>query len=183
MLVFEERGKTEYPEKNVSEQSREATNSVHIWRQHSIYCKTQWKEQRMFQSLHETNFKFKTLEFLSLIFTCWHITKPVLKSYYYYYDEYGGDDDDDEMMKNIYNSFRCCKITNSGTFVLQIVWISSLDWKVTIFGGDLFLLNAIVRVKRYESSDSRCDPRTPLIKRHNSSWEVCISLQWLQFNW
>ena len=32
MLVFEERGKPEYPEKNLSEQSREPTNSVHIWR-------------------------------------------------------------------------------------------------------------------------------------------------------
>ena len=32
MLVFEERGKPEYPEKNLSEQSREPTNSDHIWR-------------------------------------------------------------------------------------------------------------------------------------------------------
>ena len=33
MLVFEaERGKPEYLEKNLSEQSREPTNSVHIWR-------------------------------------------------------------------------------------------------------------------------------------------------------
>ena len=33
MLVFEERGKPEYPEKNLSEQGREtATNSTHIWR-------------------------------------------------------------------------------------------------------------------------------------------------------
>jgi len=31
MLVFEERGKLEYPEKNLSEQGREATtNSTHI---------------------------------------------------------------------------------------------------------------------------------------------------------
>jgi len=30
MLVFEERGKPEYPEKNLSEQSREPTNLVHI---------------------------------------------------------------------------------------------------------------------------------------------------------
>jgi len=30
MLVFEERGKAEYPEENLSEQSREPTNSVHI---------------------------------------------------------------------------------------------------------------------------------------------------------
>jgi len=30
MLVFEERGKPEYPEKNLSEQSREPTNSFHI---------------------------------------------------------------------------------------------------------------------------------------------------------
>jgi len=30
MLVFEERGKPEYPEKNLSEQSREPTNSDHI---------------------------------------------------------------------------------------------------------------------------------------------------------
>ena len=33
MLVFEERGKPEYPEKNRSEQRREpTTNSTHIWR-------------------------------------------------------------------------------------------------------------------------------------------------------
>jgi len=32
MLVFEERGKPEYPEKNLSEQRRETTtNSTHIW--------------------------------------------------------------------------------------------------------------------------------------------------------
>ena len=31
MLVFEERGKPEFPEKNLSEQSREPTNSAHIW--------------------------------------------------------------------------------------------------------------------------------------------------------
>ena len=30
MLVFEERGKLEYPEKNLSEQSRAPTNSAHI---------------------------------------------------------------------------------------------------------------------------------------------------------
>jgi len=34
MLVFEERGKPEYPEKNFSEQVREpTTNATHIWRQ------------------------------------------------------------------------------------------------------------------------------------------------------
>ena len=33
VLVFEERGKPEYPEKNLSEQRRESTtNSTHIWR-------------------------------------------------------------------------------------------------------------------------------------------------------
>ena len=33
MLVFEERGKPEYPEKNLSEQGREPTiNSTQIWR-------------------------------------------------------------------------------------------------------------------------------------------------------
>ena len=33
MLVFEERGKPEYPEKNLSEHGREpTTNSTHIWR-------------------------------------------------------------------------------------------------------------------------------------------------------
>jgi len=32
MLVFEERGKSEYPEKNLSEQSREPTNSTHMSR-------------------------------------------------------------------------------------------------------------------------------------------------------
>ena len=35
MLVFEERGKPEYPEENLSEQGREpTTNSTHIWRRH-----------------------------------------------------------------------------------------------------------------------------------------------------
>ena len=35
MLVFEERGKPEYPEKNLSEQRREpTTNSTHIWCRH-----------------------------------------------------------------------------------------------------------------------------------------------------
>ena len=32
MLAFEERGKPEYPDKNLSVQSREPTNSTHIWR-------------------------------------------------------------------------------------------------------------------------------------------------------
>ena len=32
MLVFGERGKPEHPGKNLSEQSREPTNSIHIWR-------------------------------------------------------------------------------------------------------------------------------------------------------
>ena len=32
MLVFGERGKPEYPGKNLSEQSREPTNVTHIWR-------------------------------------------------------------------------------------------------------------------------------------------------------
>ena len=33
VLVFKERGKPEYPEKNLSEQGREPiTNSTHIWR-------------------------------------------------------------------------------------------------------------------------------------------------------
>ena len=32
MLVFGERRKPEYPEKNLSEQSREPTNSTHLWR-------------------------------------------------------------------------------------------------------------------------------------------------------
>jgi len=36
MLVFEERGKPEYPEKNLSEQRREpTTNSIHIVPQES----------------------------------------------------------------------------------------------------------------------------------------------------
>ena len=32
MLVFDEKGKLEYPGKNLSEKSREPTNSIHIWR-------------------------------------------------------------------------------------------------------------------------------------------------------
>ena len=32
MLVFEERGIPEFPEENLSEQSREPTNPAHIWR-------------------------------------------------------------------------------------------------------------------------------------------------------
>ena len=31
MLVFEERGKPEYPERNLSKQSREPINSAHLW--------------------------------------------------------------------------------------------------------------------------------------------------------
>ena len=31
MLVFKERGKPEYPGKNLSEQTREPTNSAHVW--------------------------------------------------------------------------------------------------------------------------------------------------------
>ena len=39
MLVFEERGKPEYPEKNLSEQRREPeTNSIHIWRRRCLHC-------------------------------------------------------------------------------------------------------------------------------------------------
>ena len=35
VLVFKERGKPEYPEKNLSEQRREpTTNSTHVWRRH-----------------------------------------------------------------------------------------------------------------------------------------------------
>ena len=33
MLVFDERGKLEYPRKNLSWQSREPTNSIHTWHQ------------------------------------------------------------------------------------------------------------------------------------------------------
>ena len=31
-MIFDERGKLEYPEKNLSQQSGEPTNSIHIWR-------------------------------------------------------------------------------------------------------------------------------------------------------
>ena len=35
MMVFEERGKPEYPEKNLSEHRKEpTTNSTHMWRRH-----------------------------------------------------------------------------------------------------------------------------------------------------
>ena len=44
VLIFEERGKPEYPEKNLSEQGREpTTNSTHIWgrrRDLSNHCTT-----------------------------------------------------------------------------------------------------------------------------------------------
>jgi len=42
MLVFEERGKLEYPEKNLSEQSKEPTNSVHICEGPEIEPGTHW---------------------------------------------------------------------------------------------------------------------------------------------
>ena len=42
MLVFEERGKPEYPEKNLLEQSREQTNSAHLWRRVGIKPGTHW---------------------------------------------------------------------------------------------------------------------------------------------
>ena len=39
MLVFEERGKLEYPEKNLLEQRREpTTNSTYIWRRRRDLC-------------------------------------------------------------------------------------------------------------------------------------------------
>jgi len=41
-MVFEERGKPEYPEKNLSEQSREPTNSVHMTPGPGIEPGTHW---------------------------------------------------------------------------------------------------------------------------------------------
>jgi len=42
MLIFKERGKPEYPEKNLSEQSREPTNSVHMTPRPGIEPGTHW---------------------------------------------------------------------------------------------------------------------------------------------
>ena len=47
MLGFEERGKPEYPDKNLSEQEREpTTNSTHIWWEASVLTSQRkgWKE-------------------------------------------------------------------------------------------------------------------------------------------
>ena len=47
MLVFGERGKPEYPGKNLSEQRREPTNSTHIWcpiRESDIICGPHWRK-------------------------------------------------------------------------------------------------------------------------------------------
>ena len=42
MLVFEERGQPEFPEKNLSEQSREPTNSPHMTQGPGIEPGTHW---------------------------------------------------------------------------------------------------------------------------------------------
>ena len=52
MLVFEERGKPEYPEKNLSEQRREpTTNSTHIWRRRCELNPGHNKRRRVFSPL------------------------------------------------------------------------------------------------------------------------------------
>ena len=52
MKVFEERGKPEYPGKNLSEQSREPTNSVHIrWWVNDIEPGPHWWEASALNSV------------------------------------------------------------------------------------------------------------------------------------
>ena len=52
MLVFEERGKPEYPEKNLSEQGREpTTNSTHVWRRRRDLNPGQISGRRMISPL------------------------------------------------------------------------------------------------------------------------------------
>ena len=58
ILVFEERGKPEYPEKNLSEQIREPTNSTHIWR-----CI--WESNQGSVSRKSRNFTGVTIPFVS----------------------------------------------------------------------------------------------------------------------
>ena len=55
MLVFGERGKPEYPGKNLSEQSRQPTNSTHIWRPIRESNPGHWWKASALTSDHCTN--------------------------------------------------------------------------------------------------------------------------------
>ena len=71
MLVFEERGKPEYPGKNLSEQSREPTNSAHlspldaesgnrtrdtlVEGERSHYCANPAPQSNVYKRLHENS--------------------------------------------------------------------------------------------------------------------------------
>ena len=58
MLVFTERGKPEYPEKNLSEQRREpTTNSTHIWRRVQESNPGHIGGRRVLSSLHPAPLK------------------------------------------------------------------------------------------------------------------------------
>ena len=53
MLLFEERGNPEYPEKNLLEQGREpTTNSTHIWCQHWDLNPGYTDERQVLSPLH-----------------------------------------------------------------------------------------------------------------------------------
>ena len=67
MLVFEERGKPEYPEKNLSEQGREpTTNSTHIWRRDRGQLLGQVQKDRSIKQSHSVYRRVLLKEVVSL---------------------------------------------------------------------------------------------------------------------
>ena len=66
MLVFEERGKPECPEKNLSEQRREpTTNSNHIWRRHRDWNPGHFGGRRALSPLRHPLLPIQPTEFCS----------------------------------------------------------------------------------------------------------------------
>ena len=67
MLVFEKRGKPEYPGKNLSDQSTEPTNSTHIWR----------RNRESIPRCHDANDSFHSLSVLSTPLFRLYIQMPI----------------------------------------------------------------------------------------------------------
>ena len=92
MLVFEERRKPEYLEKNLSEQRREpTTNSTHIWRRvrnmNSLYYfKLQIKKRRFTTLMADAG--CKNCYFFSYYYCCCCCCYCYYYCYYYYYYYY-----------------------------------------------------------------------------------------------
>ena len=67
MLVFEERGKPEYPEKNLSEQRSEpTTNSTHVWRRRRDLNPGQTDGRRALPPLRHPLLPMRTLHLLHI---------------------------------------------------------------------------------------------------------------------